>query len=48
MITMFATDLDGTLLQQNRYITKEDKQALQHLYNQGIDITIATGVLTVK
>lgn len=43
MITMFATDLDGTLLQQNRYITKEDKQALQHLYNQGIDITIATG-----
>ncbi len=43
MIEMFATDLDGTLLKQNRYITAEDKQALQHLYNQGVDITIATG-----
>jgi hypothetical protein len=43
MITMFATDLDGTLLKQNRYITKEDKQALQYLYNNGVDITIATG-----
>jgi hypothetical protein len=43
MITMFATDLDGTLLKQNRYIMKEDKQALQYLYHQGVDITIATG-----
>lgn len=43
MISMFVTDLDGTLLKNNRYITKEDKEALQLLNKKGVDITIATG-----
>lgn len=43
MIQIFATDLDGTLLKENHYITQQDKEAIQYLHNKGVEVTIATG-----
>ncbi|SDC05066.1 hypothetical protein SAMN05421734_10412 [Pelagirhabdus alkalitolerans] len=43
MIKLFATDLDGTLLKENKYITEKDQNMLRQLYQQGIEIAFATG-----
>lgn len=42
-LKLIATDLDGTLLKEHRYITPENKAALLKAHNQGIKIVIATG-----
>lgn len=43
MIKLFATDLDGTLLKENRYIDNKDKKTLRSLANNGTEIVFATG-----
>lgn len=43
MVKLFATDLDGTLLQRGKYISPDDIQALHTLKEQQIDFAIATG-----
>lgn len=43
MIKLFATDLDGTLLKDHRYIEKENQEAIQALYQNGTEIAFATG-----
>ncbi|MFB1052136.1 HAD family hydrolase [Paraliobacillus sp. JSM ZJ581] len=43
MIKLFATDLDGTLLQNYSSILEEDKQAMRLLHEHGVDLAIATG-----
>lgn len=40
---MIVTDLDGTLLNDNKKISKEDVFVLNKLHNKGIQIVIATG-----
>lgn len=40
---LIATDMDGTLLDQNGEISKENAEALQAASAHGIDIVIATG-----
>lgn len=43
MIKLFATDLDGTLLKENTYITDEDQQALHILNDHNVALAVATG-----
>ncbi|CQR47214.1 HMP-PP phosphatase [Paraliobacillus sp. PM-2] len=43
MIKLFATDLDGTLLQNYSTILEEDKQAIQLLHDHNVELAIATG-----
>lgn len=43
MITCIATDMDGTLLNEDRIISEENKRALLAAREAGIDIVIATG-----
>lgn len=43
MIKLFATDLDGTLLQNYTSILEEDKKAMQLLNERGVQLAIATG-----
>lgn len=40
---LIATDLDGTLLNSNHEISKENIEALKYAQEKGIEITIATG-----
>lgn len=42
-IKLFATDLDGTLLNERKQITEVTKQAFQEMSDSGIIPTIATG-----
>lgn len=42
-IKMLALDLDGTLLDSNREISKRNQQALKQAQEQGIYVTITTG-----
>lgn len=42
-LKLIASDLDGTLLKEHRYITPENKIALFKAHNQGIKIVVATG-----
>ncbi|WAA13474.1 Cof-type HAD-IIB family hydrolase [Fervidibacillus halotolerans] len=42
-ITCIATDMDGTLLNENRKISEESKKAIFLAKEAGIDIVIATG-----
>ncbi|MBM7542149.1 HAD family hydrolase [Amphibacillus cookii] len=43
MIKLFVTDLDGTLLKDNTYVTEQDRLTIQALFKQGIDIAVASG-----
>ncbi|SEO66614.1 hypothetical protein SAMN04488134_110113 [Amphibacillus marinus] len=43
MIKLFATDLDGTLLQQHTYVTNKDHIALTSISALGVDLTFASG-----
>lgn len=43
MLKLFASDLDGTLLQENNHILAEDKQALNELVAHQVELAIATG-----
>ncbi|WP_182201725.1 HAD family hydrolase [Paraliobacillus salinarum] len=43
MIKLFATDLDGTLLQNYTSILEEDKKAMQLLNERDVQLAIATG-----
>lgn len=43
MYKIIALDMDETLLQPNKTISKEDKEALQKAMNMGIHIVLATG-----
>ncbi|WP_017473715.1 Cof-type HAD-IIB family hydrolase [Amphibacillus jilinensis] len=43
MIKLFVTDLDGTLLKDNTYVTEQDRLAIQTLFKQGTDIAVASG-----
>ncbi|ENH95760.1 HAD superfamily hydrolase [Gracilibacillus halophilus YIM-C55.5] len=43
MIKLFATDLDGTLLQPGNVIKETDKQSIHTLQTHGIDFAVATG-----
>ena len=42
-ISMVATDLDGTLLLQNKHISKRTYAALKKANENGVHIVIATG-----
>ncbi len=42
MQRLYITDLDGTLLNKKGRLTKENKEALNHLIGNGVNITIAT------
>lgn len=43
MIRLFVSDLDGTLLTDEKKVSKTDRIALQKLKNAGIEICFATG-----
>ncbi|WP_117149076.1 HAD family hydrolase [Paraliobacillus zengyii] len=43
MLKLFASDLDGTLLQENNHILAEDKRALNELAEHQVELAIATG-----
>lgn len=40
---LLVTDLDGTLLNRECKISKENREALQYTFSQGIEVVIATG-----
>ena len=40
---LIATDLDGTLLNSNHEVSKENAEALRLAQKKGIEIAIATG-----
>lgn len=42
-IKLFATDLDGTLLNNNEEISTKNTQAIKEAYNAGVIVTLATG-----
>ena len=43
MIKLIATDLDGTLLNNNSEISNYNKKVLKKLMNNGIEIIFSTG-----
>ncbi|MCA1061006.1 Cof-type HAD-IIB family hydrolase [Rossellomorea aquimaris] len=43
MITFIATDMDGTLLNENQEISEANKQAILEAQQQGIEVVVATG-----
>ena len=43
---LFATDLDGTLLDREGRVRPEDKEAIRAARARGVKVTIATGRLT--
>ncbi|MEI2665882.1 Cof-type HAD-IIB family hydrolase [Rossellomorea sp. LJF3] len=43
MITFIATDMDGTLLNENQEISEANKQAILDAQEQGIEVVVATG-----
>ena len=43
MIKMIALDIDGTLLNSDKKITPQNKQAIQKAKEQGIKIVLCTG-----
>ncbi|TDG00697.1 HAD family hydrolase [Paenibacillus piri] len=43
MIKLIVSDLDGTLLQKDHTVRKEDKEALQRAIGNGIVLSIASG-----
>jgi Cof subfamily protein (haloacid dehalogenase superfamily) len=43
MITFIATDMDGTLLNENQEISEANKQAILDAQDQGIEVVVATG-----
>ncbi|WP_201714532.1 Cof-type HAD-IIB family hydrolase [Rossellomorea arthrocnemi] len=43
MITLIATDMDGTLLNENQEISEANKQAILDAQQQGIEVVVATG-----
>lgn len=43
MIKLFATDLDGTLLNRNSQVSPENAAAIQRAKQEGLEVTIATG-----
>ncbi|MGG1629289.1 Cof-type HAD-IIB family hydrolase [Rossellomorea sp. NRS-1567] len=43
MITCIATDMDGTLLNENQEISEANKQAILDAQRQGIEVIVATG-----
>lgn len=43
MIKMIALDLDNTLLNSNKEISKRNEQALRKLHDQGIHVVLCTG-----
>ena len=43
MITFIATDMDGTLLNENQEISEANKQAILDAQQQGIEVVVATG-----
>lgn len=43
MIKLVVIDLDGTLLNPDHSISQNSKQTLQQLYQQGIEVMLATG-----
>ncbi len=45
MIRLFATDLDGTLLNDQKTVNHDDRDALGQLHNQGIRRCLASGRL---
>lgn len=45
MIRLFATDLDGTLLNDEKTVNHHDQKALHQLHNQGIRRCLASGRL---
>ncbi|NBG89502.1 Cof-type HAD-IIB family hydrolase [Isachenkonia alkalipeptolytica] len=40
---LLATDMDGTLLRDNKRISEENIKALEHISKKGVEIVIATG-----
>lgn len=43
MVKMFCIDLDGTLLTDEKRVSKENKRAIEEAYRAGVEIVIATG-----
>lgn len=43
MIKLIATDMDGTFLNSNNKITKENSEAIEFARNNGVEFLIATG-----
>ena len=43
MITLIATDMDGTLLNEHQEISEANKQAILDAQQQGIEVVVATG-----
>jgi Cof subfamily protein (haloacid dehalogenase superfamily) len=43
MIKLIATDMDGTLLNENQEISEANKQAILDAQQQGIEVVVATG-----
>ena len=42
-IKLIAIDLDGTLLDSNRLLSEENKQAIQEAKDQGVKVVLCTG-----
>ena len=40
---LLCTDIDGTLLNDDKEVSKEDREALRWAYSQGIKIALVTG-----
>ncbi|TYR79835.1 HAD family hydrolase [Priestia megaterium] len=43
MIKLFVSDLDGTLLHEEKYIEQHNIEALQHLQKSGVEVCLASG-----
>ncbi len=48
MITLFVTDLDGTLLNEAKRVDRENREALHKLASTGVEICLASGRMHVE
>lgn len=43
MIKLFVSDLDGTLLHEEKYVEQHNADALSELQRQGVEVCLASG-----
>jgi Cof subfamily protein (haloacid dehalogenase superfamily) len=43
LVKFIATDMDGTLLDPNQKVSKENKAAIERAQNEGVEVIVATG-----